>query len=151
MTDTFRLVTKNMLKTRKALEAKRGKLGGLSGAHSKAAIVIHSWVMRNFRAEGGMHDDARLGWAPLAPSTIASRLRRKKWPGKKLQVDGILRMGFIPRGTQRSGKVQNYVPYARYHEEGTKRMPMRKMFPSERQAYDLIRPIFRDHVRVSIK
>lgn len=147
----LKLLTKNMRETRKFLESRRGKLKGLRGAHLKAAIVIHGWMMRNFKTEGGMHDRANLRWPALAESTIQARLRRKQWPGLKLQVNGTLRMGFVPSGTMLSGKVENYVPYARYHEEGTKRMPMRKMFPSERQAYDLVRPIFRDHVRVSIK
>ena len=68
-----------------------------------------------------------------------------------LQDTGTLRGGFVPSGNFFKGKVENYVPYARIHEEGRGKIPQRKMFPSERQAYDLVRPIFRDHVRVSIK
>ena len=147
----LKLVLKGLRDVRARSAVRKEKLAKLSGAHLKAAIVIHGWVMRNFKTEGGMHDRANLRWPALAESTIQARLRRKQWPGLKLQVNGTLRMGFVPSGTMLSGKVENYVPYARYHEEGTKRMPMRKMFPSERQAYDLVRPIFRDHVRVSIK
>ena len=147
----LKLKTSGIKEVRSRVSARREKLANLEGAHLKAAIVIHSWVMRNFRVEGGMHADAQHRWVPLAPSTIAARVRRGTWPGKKLQVNGILRMGFVPSGTRRMGKVENFVPYAVYHEKGTPKMPMRKMFPSERQAYDLIRPIFHDHVRVSIK
>ena len=76
-----------------------------------------------FRGEGAIGKFPR--WAPLAPSTL-----RKKQPRQGiLHVTGRLRGSYsrtphvnINRNTMRIGSV---VPYAKYHERGTARMPAR--------------------------
>lgn len=129
-----------------------GKLGNLETAHLKAAILLQQWVLRNFKAEGTLHEDAGLYWRPLAPATIA---RRRKGRGQGsvriLQDTGRLRAGFIVSADQRHGMVKNAVPYAAEHESGGGRLPQRKMFPTEAQGLKIVSKIFHDHVRASIE
>lgn len=144
-----------------AMRARRDLLKDLRRAHLQAAILIQQWVFRNFKAQGTMHDSPSLRWRPLSASRIRQRTRPRSatnpsggtWPGQILAVSGSLRMGFVPNADARSGKVENYVPYAPYHEHGGKRgrPPQRKMFPDEDQARKIVFPIFRDHVKVSIR
>lgn len=147
------------------------RLTGLSAVHLKAAVVVYQWTMRNFRAQGTLHDRSALHWPPLALSTKLNRIRHRLGTGKNvrrnprsirisagqlpmLMVDGTLRNGFVPNANARMGWVENYVPYAAYHEYGGSvkgRPPQRKMFPDAPQARKLVFPVFMKHVQLSIK
>ena len=154
MAGMFTIKATNVIRAvRTRMARKQSNLGNFSAVHLKAAIVIQAWVFRNFTAQGGKHDTPSLRWRDLAPSTKAARARKGTWPGQILAVTGTLRGGFVPSATSRSGKVENYVPYARYHEYGNRRgrPPQRKMFPAIAQARDIVRPLFLSHVKVSIK
>ena len=93
-------------------------------------------------------------WPPLAPSTIAARLSRKGGRGKKRRTQARRDVGMFGADvlilrdtlkleqslvndarrdfgkTKRQTKVEFYtrVPYAKYHQTGTKRMPARPLY-----------------------
>jgi phage gpG-like protein len=83
-----------------------------------------------FDSEGGR---ASGGWKPLAPSTVADKARRDLDP-RILHATGRLRDSL----TRRTGgdavreshpnemRFGTDVPYARYHQQGTGRMPRRR-------------------------
>ena len=86
-----------------------------------------------FRGEGQTRQTSK--WAPLAPSTLRARARRRKISGssgfgtKILWDTGRLRNSYINSpivhvegNTMRWG---TDVPYAKYHETGTRWMPAR--------------------------
>jgi phage gpG-like protein len=148
----MRLILKGLQETRDRMTGRYRKLSDMRTPHLKGAIAIHSWTIRNMNAEGRMHG-GEFTWPALKPSTIARRQRKGYWPGRMLQVKGILKGGFVPNATQEKGWVENATPYAVYHEFGTRRNrpPRRKMFPSERKALEIVRPIFGQHVKVSIQ
>ncbi len=122
--------------------------------HKKAAVVLFRWIQKNFRAEGGLHDSTFGPWKPLAQSTIN---RRRKAGGigrpKILQDTGNLRQRWDVRGDKRSGSVKSRQDYSGDHERGipSRRLPQRKILPRESQAQKLVFPIFKDHVRISIR
>ena len=172
MSGMFTITATESLRTaRSRIEKQRGRIADFKAAHLRAAILIQQWVFRNFKAQGAMHSSALLRWPPLAPATIRARVRRnlrtmgrgRNILGRQsavpiragrfmmLQDTGTLRGGFVPSASFRSGKVENYVPYAPYHEYGTRHIPRRKMFPAIDQARTVVLPIFREHVTVSIR
>jgi hypothetical protein len=123
----------------------------MRGVNLAAAVQLQSWTMRNMNAEGGMHEEGRLKWPPLRPGTIARRLKIGKWPGPMLQVNARLIGSFEASASNRQGRVQNRVPYARYHEEGTRKMAQRKLFPTEKQGLAIVLPVYEEFVRRAIE
>ena len=164
----FRMIVKHAREVQATQQRRQRALKSMRAVHLRAATAIYTWTIRNMNAEGRMHGEPSLYWRPLRSSTIARRVKINKWPGRMLQVTGSLKNGFIPNAKALSGKVENATPYAKYHEYGASggsgggtgfgvafgrrgRLPMRKMFPSERKAREIVFPMFRDHVRVSIE
>ena len=82
----------------------------------------------NFRSSGGLHG----GWMPLSPRYAAWKSLR--YPGAPiLTLTGRLRATMtqrplgVERITSRSMEIGTDVPYAKYHQQGTRRMPQRKI------------------------
>lgn len=71
-------------------------------------------VEENFEREG------RPKWKSLAESTIESRKRQKKWPGKILQIGGGrgLAGSITPRYSAKEAIVGTNLIYARIHQKG---------------------------------
>ena len=67
---------------------------------------------RNFKAEG------RPKWEGLAASTIKSRERRGKWPGKKLQVSGMLAASVHPAHRENEAIVGTNIRYGKIQQLG---------------------------------
>jgi phage gpG-like protein len=86
----------------------------------------------NFDSEGGGFGTFA-AWPQLAASTIADRLRKGFAPGPMLERTGLLRQSVTERMTPGNLflvepnrlTVGTYVPYARFHQSGTSRMPAR--------------------------
>jgi len=138
-------------RTQGNLQAKRGKLANFTDPHRQAAVLVFKFIQDNFAADGALAESG--GWRPLAPSTI---LRRRKGAGIGspliLRDTGALRSRWLVNGDRRRGLVRSGVDYAREHHEGRGgKPPQRKLLPSERQLSDLVRPVFKRHVRVSIR
>ena len=172
MADRFHIAVKGIREAAQRARSRADKLHlGMRAVNARAAVLLFQWVMRNFRAEGRLHDSASLHWPPLAPSTKLARIRRNLRTGRRgrnirsriralpigagvtpMLVDtGTLRGGFVPRWTSRQAILENYVPYARVHEEGTTRIPKRKMLPAPTQAIQIVRPVYGEHVRLSVR
>ena len=115
----------------------------------KAAVIeVEKWVKRNFTREGGMHEDASLKWKPLKASTVKQRRKGKgKGSAKILRDTGNLQLRWNRRIRNKEASLRSAVGYSKYHEEGTKHIPKRKIFPTERQAIKIIEPIFKGHFK----
>ena len=95
--------------------------------NAQVAAFLDGWVQRNFRGEGRLVG----GWTPF-------KRRGRYIPGvgldrraKLLQNTGFLRASFRSTFDKDTVSIGSDVPYARYHEEGTKTLPQRRMLPHE--------------------
>lgn len=85
------------------------------------------------RMQAKRFDNNGPGWAPLAASTIARKSRKGYPTNKILHATGVLRdsltksgaPGSVVRVTPDELFMGTHVPYAQYHQQGTKRMPKR--------------------------
>lgn len=71
-------------------------------------------------------------WAPNAPSTLKRKERKGKTGagGPKVLIDtGNLRNSFTTKVNASSVEIGTPVPYAKYHQAGTNRMPRRLLLP----------------------
>lgn len=111
-------------------------------ANKKASIVLYQWVMENFKDEGGPAG----GWAPLAPSTV-------KWKSahgysKLLQNTGALRGSFVPYSDQDVALTGSPLAYSGYHQEGTGRMPQRRLLPNVAETQKIAVEIYGREMKV---
>lgn len=143
---------KGVKKTIAAFTRRSKKIDNTRGANLAAATTIKGWTIRNINQEGRLHDEGKFRWPPLKPSTIEAR-RRGGGLGepKPLQDTGRLKGGFEASATKGFGIVRNNVNYAPVHEFGTNKVPQRKMFPSKKQATDLVLPVYEKFVNKAIK
>lgn len=111
-------------------------------ANKKASIVLYQWVLRNFQGEGELAG----GWAPLAEATIA--YKEAHGYRMKLQNTGALRASFLPYSDDKIASVGSPLWYSRTHEEGTGRVPQRKILPTAEQAQPLVMPIYGREMKI---
>lgn len=143
-----------MGRTRAGIKRRGGKLANLKAPHKAAVVELFSWVQRNIVAEGGLQP-GRFRWPPLADST--GRRRRVPTSNPKMLRDtGFLFNNWDLRSSQRSGVLKSRAAYSGKHERGGrtnqgKTVPQRKILPTEKKASEIVFPIFRRHVRVSIR
>lgn len=76
------------------------------------AETMRDAVAHNFSVEG------RPKWAPLAPSTIADKKRRGKWPSQILHDTGLLAGNITIHSDDRSATVGANREYAPIHQFG---------------------------------
>jgi phage gpG-like protein len=101
-----------------------------SPAFREMANMLRSWERRQFASEGSY---ASGGWAPLAASTVAQK-RRKGLDPRILRATGDLMRSLTQSGDPNADVTiaplgmtfGTSVPYARYHQTGTRRMPRRR-------------------------
>jgi phage gpG-like protein len=123
--------------------AQMARLGAILQSKEMTALIgmdVLAFVADQFRSEGRR---GGLPWRRLAPSTIARRRRggRGGLRDRILQDTGRLKQSFVRGGggnVFRSGaksiEVGTTIRYAPFHEEGTSRMPQRKILPTGQQA-----------------
>jgi phage gpG-like protein len=111
----------------------------MRGVNLSAIVVLSKWVQRNFQAEGGLHNNNYGPWKPLAQSTIKNR---RKGSSTILQDTGRLRTSFSYKATAKGATLSNNVKYAKIHEEGKGRVPQRKIFPTFKQAEEIVQPVY---------
>jgi len=105
---------------RKLLKEKGSQLKNLTPAMQAVSIILHRIVMKNFDAEGRPKK-----WAPLAPSTIASKRRRHGTLPPILVDSGTLRRSIHENYSHNHAEVATPMKYAKYLQFGTRKMPAR--------------------------
>jgi len=94
------------------------KVGNLKEPLWRAARLVLADVERQFVTEGALSG----GWAPLAESTVAGRMRGGYGAGPILQNTGSLRGSFGAAVTQKKAVITSKgVPYFKYHQSRGRR------------------------------
>lgn len=156
---------KGAAELREALESKKVAMQHMGNTLHKSVILIDRWIQKNFQTEGQLAYPGK-GWQPLAASTIASRLgqtRVKRAAEKKgksssdatlkiLQQNGWLRNRWKHYWDNRQAIVQSGVDYGIYHDssEPRKKLPERKILPTEKQIMPELIKIFGKHIETSL-
>lgn len=96
------------------------------------SVQLQGWVFRNFASGGTLQSP---NWPTLAASTLAQK-KRKGYSPLPLMRTGHLRQSFRPFADNDKAGVGSDVPYSKYHETGTSRMPQRAMLPPGAVALD---------------
>lgn len=116
------------------------KLKNLREPNQKVAIILDRWVQRNFKTEGGHVG----GWTPFKRGGRPLPGGGIDTTAKLLQDTGALRLSFRMFWDSKQAGIGSRLKYSKPHEEGTSRLPQRRMLPAER---DVIRPILRVYNR----
>lgn len=127
----------------------KSRMGSAELSFKRSTAVIDGWIQRNFREEGGKVG----GWAPLADSTIESRMRRRNKTGaiRILQDTGTLRMKWKHTWSKDHAAVVSAVEYGIFHETGTKKMPQRRILPTMEEIWPSIEKLFDEHIRRALR
>lgn len=112
------------------LKALVSKAENLSDVFREFAEGFHKFQERQF-ASGGAEIG---GWAPLAPATVEAKLR-KGYPSDILVRTGVLLRSLVSGEAPYSVEeiepkdmwVGTSVPYAAFHQTGTRKMPARPL------------------------
>lgn len=101
----------------KRIAKRYANLQDMQPAYRRAVALYEAWIKRNFKADGGLHDNASLKWEPLADST--KRNRRKGSSGAQILRDtGSLMRDWERRASSKYGLIRSAHTYSVYHEEG---------------------------------
>lgn len=90
-----------------------------------AAASLDKLVDDSFR---GQKSPGGTPWKKLKKSTVK---RRRKGSNRILQDTSRLRRSWNARADRSSLTITTNVPYARFHQQGTKHLPVREMAPFE--------------------
>ena len=120
-----------------------------------AATAYRQWISRNFRADGGLHDDRSLKWKPLKESTLERRRKGKKSSNSGAQIlrdTGSLMRDWELTATEKYGKVKSKRIYSSVHEHGSKKqnIPKRKIFPTDKQSRNIVHPVYEKKVQAAL-
>lgn len=136
-------------------------ISDLSSAWEKVGELLQDDWRQQFASEGG-YLGVRVGpeWAPLAPATVADRLRRG-YDGEHpiLVRTGQLRASVIERGAAGNifevgsdhVTVGTEYPTAQFHQFGTVKMPARRMLGLKWETRSEILRILGDEVRAQAR
>lgn len=114
--------------TSDALQRLAGRIQDRRVVNKEVAIQIHSWIMRNFAAEGALNES----WASLSPNYAKWKAKRYGIGKKILERDGQLRDSFGNFAYDNdSAAIGTSLFYAIYHELGLpdRNLPRRPMLP----------------------
>lgn len=114
---------------RQAIERLRYKTGNLQPFMREVAETLRTSVEQNFKQESSRSPIGGSGgaWKDLAPSTKKARAKKGK-TGRKLQVTGQLLASISTYASSTEAAVGTNKKYARFLNDGTKRMPARPFF-----------------------
>jgi len=123
----------------KGLERVQGMLRRLQAGFSDLTPVMReiaeellaNWQLK-WREEEDPYGEP---WKPLKPSTLKRR-RKGKGSGPVAQIlrdTGIMQDSFTPKADKESARIGTYEDgfYARFHQFGTKYIPIRRLLPDE--------------------
>ena len=101
---------------------------GLMAAQRILTLVKQNFVIKSAGGTGIDGDP----WAPLSPSTLAARARKgtgSKFYAAILRDTGVLFNSLYAEVSSDEIVIGTNTEYARYHHEGTSRMPARPLWP----------------------
>jgi len=108
--------------TRAILKFER-EVGDMTDAMRAIAGYLHSVTETAFAAERDPWTHEK--WADLKRGTKRARARKGKWPGKKLQVTGVLAASHQFGWDSNTAYIGSPLDYAEWLNTGTPRMPAR--------------------------
>lgn len=119
------------------------ELKDLSTPMKQAAIFLDRWVQQNFKTEGGNVG----GWKKLQAGG-------RYVPGfgfdpaaKILQDTSRLRASFLPFHSKKNAGIGSDLPYSEAHEEGSERLPKRRMLPKQAEIRSDVRKIIDNYIK----
>jgi len=105
---------------------------------------VDKWTKENFDTEGGKVG----GWAELNPAYKVYKQAIGK--SKKLHITGFLRMKWRIVATPRGGSYISDMPYAKAHDEGTAKIPQRRILPTHAEMGDKVHEVYKHLVRSAL-
>ena len=134
----------------------REQLGNNSVPMRQVAVFLDQWVQRNFRSSGGNVG----GWRPFRDGgrwiTVQTKKNkaggRRLDPSAKLLMDtGRLRLSFLPGVSGGCAYIGSDLPYAKFHDEGTARLPQRRILPKAEEVQADVVKIIDGWIAVRLK
>jgi phage gpG-like protein len=124
------------------LRRRIAKLTDLSGPNRKVSIVLDRWVQRNFKTQGGHVG----GWTPFKRGGRPIPGGGIDTSAQLLQDTGALRLSFRMFWDSKRAGIGSRIKYSKPHEEGTSRLPQRRMLPQEADVIQPILRVYENHV-----
>lgn len=125
------------------MERIRKRMPNLSEPNKAVGVLLDSWVQRNFKTEGGNVG----GWAPLKAGGRKKKGKALNVTARILQDTGVLRASFVSFSDKKSAGIGSELPYSKFHEIGTKHIPIRRMLPKNRDVEKQIKRLYTGHVQ----
>lgn len=114
--------------------------------NAQISVMLDRWVQLNFRTQGGFVGR----WKKL-------RAGGRFVPGfgldttaKILQDAGRLRASFLPFSTSKNAGIGSDISYAKKHEFGENKLPVRRMLPKESEVRADIKDIYTRFIRKNL-
>jgi phage gpG-like protein len=126
-----------------ALRRRAGEIGRPEEANRQVSVFLDSWVQRNFRSEGGSVG----GWTPFARGGRWIKGQGLDTSAKLLQHTGALRLSFRAFFDSTRAGIGSDLHYAKYHHEGTDRLPKRQLLPERENVLPQVRQIYESYAR----
>ncbi len=111
--------------------------------YKKVGTRMLSAIADNFETEGAYFQRGTT-WMPLAPSTIAARIRNNDIPINLLRIKGAragLSGSFTAKANSTGVEIGTNIFYAKYLHFGTWKMPPRPLFPEYELPPDILEDI----------
>lgn len=139
-------VTTNLTEVLRKVDEFTGAVQSFDIANRQAAIQLYSFTIRNYEAQGGLIG----GWAPLKPATVKAKLKKGYSP-KILLRTGTMRQNFAQFSTKDEAGVGNRISYSIYHQEGTSRMPQRRLLPNDEEMRKIGLAVYGKHIELAAR
>lgn len=128
------------------------KLSKIEVPNKKCSILLDQWVLQNFATQGGKVG----GWPPFKHPEWGRYLPGVGWDpsAKLLQDTGRLKRSFRPWYNRRTAGIGSNLPYSKPHEEGTSKLPQRRILPRSNLDNELMEKfyvVYDKHVKASLE
>jgi len=108
--------------------------------------ILKRWTQENIESGGAK---GGFSWPPLSPRTIREK-QAEGYGDKPLIRTGKMRDSWSEFADRKVGRLTSNTLYARKHQFG-EQVPQRPIFPTNREAMQLLMPIFHHHVRINVR
>ncbi|NEP56008.1 MAG: phage virion morphogenesis protein [Symploca sp. SIO2G7] len=126
-------------KTKALLKRYKSRVRNLENPLKGWGNYMQQETERQFATET---DPDGVRWAALAPSTLAEK-RRKGYPESILTRTGKMRNSVLAIADARSILIGVDVPYAIFHQQGTRKMPQRRILGMNDKREQKLRKLIR--------